>query len=117
MAINTDKLNEFLGRFVGDLAATMAAGNVVIGHRLGLYRALASGPARAGELAERTQTSPRYIEEWLRGQAAGGYVDYDPGTQTQNSGSDRCFAGLSWASAKLVDVRKEGKRQAWHKTG
>ena len=37
--------------------------------------------------------------------------------ETQNSGSDRCFAGLSWASAKLVDVRKEGKRQAWHKTG
>jgi len=40
MAVDQDKLSEFLGRFVGDLGATMAAGNIVIGHRLGLYRAL-----------------------------------------------------------------------------
>jgi hypothetical protein len=59
MAIDVDKLQEFLGRFVADLGATFAAGNVVIGHRLGLYRALAAGPARAEELAERTGTSPR----------------------------------------------------------
>ena len=70
MAIDMDKLQEFLGRFVTDLGATFAAGNVVIGHRLGLYRALATGPASAEELADRTQTSPRYIAEWLRGQAA-----------------------------------------------
>ena len=43
--MNEDKLNEFLGKFVTDLGATVAAGNVVIGHRLGLYRALACGPA------------------------------------------------------------------------
>jgi hypothetical protein len=62
MAIDMDKLQEFLGRFVTDLGATFAAGNVVTGHRLGLYRALATGPASAGELAERTRpvraTSP-----------------------------------------------------------
>ena len=52
MAIDTDKLNEFLGRFVTDLGATMAAGNVVVGHRLGLYRALAEHPGTAAELAE-----------------------------------------------------------------
>ncbi|MGN6676190.1 MAG: SAM-dependent methyltransferase, partial [Streptosporangiaceae bacterium] len=65
MAIDTDKLQEFLGRVVADLGATVAAGNVVIGHRLGLYQALASQPARPEELAARTQTSPRYIAEWL----------------------------------------------------
>lgn len=47
MAIDMDKLHEFLGKFVTDLGATMAAGNVVIGHNLGLYRALASGPSRS----------------------------------------------------------------------
>jgi len=47
MTINADKLQEFLGRFIADLGATIAAGNVVIGHRLGLYQALAAGPARA----------------------------------------------------------------------
>jgi len=75
MAIDSDKLNEFLGRFVTDLGATMAAGNIVVGHRLGLYRALGEGPASATELAERTGTHPRYVAEWLRGQASGGYVE------------------------------------------
>jgi len=77
MAINEDKLNEFINKFVGDLGATVAAGNVVIGHRLGYYKALAERPATPGELAARTETDQRYVTEWLRGQAAGGYVDYD----------------------------------------
>jgi SAM-dependent methyltransferase len=80
MAIDEARLMEFLNRFVGDLGATMAAGNVVVGDRLGLYRALADGPLRPQELAERTGTAPRYVDEWLRGQAAGGYVEYDAET-------------------------------------
>ncbi len=78
MAVDEERLVEFLDRFVVDLGATMAAGNVVIGHRLGLYRALAEGPATADELAERADCHPRYLTEWLRGQAAGGYVTYAP---------------------------------------
>ena len=78
MAVDNDRLMEFLGRFVGDLGATVAAGNIVVGHRLGLYQALARGPAAPEELAERAGCAPRYITEWLRGQAAGGYVEYDP---------------------------------------
>ena len=58
MAVDTGKLQEFLGRFVADLGATVAAGSVVIGHRLGLYQALAAGPARADELAARTSPAP-----------------------------------------------------------
>ena len=58
MAVDMDKLQEFLGRFVTDLGATFAAGNVVTGHHLGLYRALAAGPACAAELAQRTSTNP-----------------------------------------------------------
>jgi hypothetical protein len=78
MAIDTGKLDEFLGRFVADLGATVVAGSVVIGHRLGLYRALAAGPATAGELAARTGTSARYLAEWLCGQAAGmGWQEHD----------------------------------------
>ena len=82
MAIDQDKLNEFLHRFVGDLGATMAAGNVLVGDRLGFYRALAGQPMMPRELAERTGTVTRYVDEWLRGQAAGGYVEYDPQTRT-----------------------------------
>jgi hypothetical protein len=45
--MDENKLNEFLGRFVGDLGATITAGQVVIGHRLGLYGALAEAPGTA----------------------------------------------------------------------
>ena len=69
MTINQDKLGEFLGTFVTDLGAAIAAGNVVVGHRLGLYRNLAGAPAAPEELAQRTGTDPRYVAEWLRGQA------------------------------------------------
>jgi len=92
MAIDEARLMEFLGRFVGDLGATMAAGNIVVGDRLGLYRALADGPLRPQELAERTGTAPRYVDEWLRGQAAGGYVAYDPQTGTYSLTEEQAFA-------------------------
>jgi SAM-dependent methyltransferase len=92
MAIDEARLMEFLGRFVGDLGATMAAGNVVVGDRLGLYRALAEGPLRPQELAEKTGTTPRYVEEWLRGQAAGGYVVYEPGSGRYWLTEEQAFA-------------------------
>ena len=56
MAINDDKLMDFLHKFVGDLGATMAAGNVVIGHRLGLYKALAAGSGHRGRAGHATET-------------------------------------------------------------
>ena len=92
MTIDQDKLGELLGRFVGDLGATIAAGNVVVGHRLGLYRSLAEGPATAEELARRTGTDPRYVAEWLRGQAAGGYVSCDPDAGQFSLTEEQAFA-------------------------
>lgn len=65
----------------GSEGPAAAAGNIVIGDRLGLYRALAeAGPLSAAELAEYTDTAERYVREWLRGQAAGHLVTYDAGT-------------------------------------
>ncbi len=92
MAVEEGRLMEFVGRFVGDLGAAMAAGNVVVGDRLGLYKALAEGPLRPEELAARTETAPRYVEEWLRGQAAGGYVEYDPSTGRYSLTEEQAFA-------------------------
>jgi len=71
----------FRQRVVDDLGAALATGAVVLGGRLGLYQALADEPMRPLELARRTGTAARYVEEWLRGQAAGGYVEYDPQTR------------------------------------
>jgi 2-polyprenyl-3-methyl-5-hydroxy-6-metoxy-1,4-benzoquinol methylase len=78
--MNHDKVTEILGRFVADYSATGGAGLIAIGHRLDLFRALAQGPATPEQFAERTGCDGRYLREWLRGLAAGGYVTYDPAT-------------------------------------
>jgi SAM-dependent methyltransferase len=79
--IDEDQITELLGRFVTDLGATISAGNVLVGDKLGLYQALAdAGPLTAGELADHTSTAERYVREWLAGQAAGGYISYDADT-------------------------------------
>jgi SAM-dependent methyltransferase len=76
--IDQAKLDEFMSQFIGDLGATVSAALVVIGDKLGLYRAMADGdPITAEELASRTGTDARYVREWLSNQAAGGYVSYD----------------------------------------
>ncbi|MET0893221.1 MAG: class I SAM-dependent methyltransferase [Pseudoxanthomonas sp.] len=77
MTVNEAKLNEFLGKAVGDLGAAISASLMLVGDRLGLYKALATAPATPAELAARTGTHERYIREWLGNQAAGGYVSYD----------------------------------------
>ncbi len=91
MALDMDIINEFIGRFAGDLGATVAAGGVVTGHRLGLFVALAEGPATPDELAARTGTDARYVTEWLRGQAAGGYVTRAPDDDVYSLTEEQAF--------------------------
>ena len=76
-AIDMDKLNAFIGQFVTDLGAAVHTGMVVIGEKLGLYKALADGPMNSAQLAAKTKTDERYLREWLASQAAGGYITYD----------------------------------------
>src|SRR5918997_749228 len=92
MAVNEEKLNQLLGRFVADFGATFHAGLVVIGESLGLYKALAGGPLTSAELAERTGTDERYVREWLNSQAAGEYVQYDPSTGRYSLSEEQAFA-------------------------
>ena len=132
MAIDQDKLMDFLHRFVGDLGATMAAGGVMIGDRLGLYKALAESPARPEELAARTGTAPRYVEEWLRSQAAGGYVQHDADTGQFSMTEEQAFAltdpdgplyapgafelalGTLRALPSIVEAFRTGDGYGWH---
>jgi len=80
MAVDAMKMEQFLGKFVTDLGAAVHAGMVVIGERLGLYKALAGGPMTPKQLAAKTHTDERYVSEWLASQAAGGYLTYDSQT-------------------------------------
>src|SRR5690348_8912342 len=93
MEINQDKLNQFLGQVVGELGAAMNAALVLIGEKLGLYKAMAgAGPITPAELARKTNADERYVREWLCAQAAGGYVTYDASKQTFTLPEEQAFA-------------------------
>src|SRR5438477_1288875 len=78
-ALDHDKLMGFVHKAIGDMGAALTASLVVIGDKLGLYRALAvAGPLTSAELATRTDTSERYVREWLAAQAAAAYITYNP---------------------------------------
>jgi SAM-dependent methyltransferase len=91
-SIDQAKLNELLGRFVNDFGAAGFAATVVIGDKLGLYGALAAGPATPAELADRTGTQPRLVAEWLATQAASGYVTYHPNSERFSLSAEQAFA-------------------------
>ena len=132
MAPNTEKLNEFLGKFVNDLGATFHAGMVVIGERLGLYKVLASGPMTPAELAAKSKTDERYVREWLSSLAAGGYVTYDATTQTFGLTEEQTFAladenspayipgafelatGSLMAVPRIIEAFRTGAGMGWH---
>jgi len=90
-ALDMDKLHAFVGRFVSDLGAAGHTGMVVIGERLGLYKALAAEPMTSSELAAKTKTDERYLREWLASQAAGGYVTYDEKTKRFSLSPEQAF--------------------------
>lgn len=126
-----DKVMEFLGKVVTDMGATGAAGLVVIGHRLGLYRALAQGSATPAQFADRTGCDQRYLTEWLRGQAAGGYVGYDPASGEFSLSEEQAFLladpngpnvpaafliGLGYlrAEPRVTEAFRTGAGVGWH---
>jgi hypothetical protein len=80
-AIDPDKLNAFLNQAVGDMGAALHASVVLMGDRLGLFRAMRDGtPVTSQQLSERTGVRERYVREWLKANAASKYVDYDAAT-------------------------------------
>jgi SAM-dependent methyltransferase len=127
-----NKLNAFIGQFVTDLGAAVHAGMVVIGEKLGLYKALAGGPMTPGQLASETQTDERYVREWLASQAAGGYVTYDEKTAQFRLTQEQVFAlatedspaylpgafelalGSLTAVPRIVESFRTGAGMGWH---
>lgn len=93
MAIDEARLGEFMGKALGDIGAAISAALVVIGDKLGLYKAMAgAGPLSPSDLAQRTGTAVRYIQEWLANQAAGGFVTYDPASGRYTLPDEQAFA-------------------------
>ena len=87
------KLNAFMEKAVSDMGAAMHAALIVIGDKLGLYRAMAgAGGLTSAELAEKTSTNERYVREWLNANAASGYVTYDAATRKYELPAEQAFA-------------------------
>ncbi len=92
-AIDPEKLNAFMGKAVMDMGAALHATLVVVGDKLGLYKAMAgAGWLTSTDLAAKTNTSERYVREWLNANAASGYVTYDPASKRFELPPEQAFA-------------------------
>jgi 2-polyprenyl-3-methyl-5-hydroxy-6-metoxy-1,4-benzoquinol methylase len=131
--LDVDKLHQFVFRAVEEVGATLNTALVVMGDRLGLYRALAgAGGLSPAELAQRTGTAERYVREWLNAQAAGGYVEYDPDSGLYTLPPEQTVAltdpdspaylpgffqiamGSVIDSPKIVQAARSGDGFGWH---
>ncbi len=131
-AIDMNKLNAFIGRFVTDLGTAVHAGMVVIGEKLGLYKALSAIPMSSAQLAAKTMTDERYLREWLSSQAAGGYITYDDKTDKFSLSEEQAFTlamedspaylpgafelalGSLAAVPRIVESFRTGNGMGWH---
>jgi SAM-dependent methyltransferase len=131
-ALDMNKLNAFIGQFVTDLGATVHTGMVVIGEKLGLYKALAGNPMSSAQLAAKTNTDERYVREWLSSQAAGGYITYDEKTGKFSLNVEQTFTlamedspaylpgafelalGSLAAVPRIAEAFRSGAGMGWH---
>jgi SAM-dependent methyltransferase len=131
--VNPDALNALLGRAVADMGAALQAPLILIGDKLGLYKAMGDGkPMSPAELAKKTGTSERYVREWLNANAAGQLVEYDAksgkfwmtpeqalvlaldDTPVHLPGFYYMIASLMKDEEKLTKIYKTGKGMGWH---
>jgi 2-polyprenyl-3-methyl-5-hydroxy-6-metoxy-1,4-benzoquinol methylase len=134
--LDGQKLEQFVFRAVDEVGATLNAALVVMGDKLGLYRALAgAGALTPVELARRTGVSERYIREWLNAQAAGGYVEYDPASGSYTLPPEQAVAltdeespaylpgffqialGSVIDSPRVTEAARSGEGVGWHEHG
>jgi len=133
MPIDPDKLNALAGKFLGDMGGALTGPSILIGEQLGLYKALASaGPSTSEQVAHKSGVLERYVREWLAGQAASGYIEYDPKTKRYSMTPEQQLAltdetspvyipGAFYTVAsaykdqrKIAEAIKAGKGLGWH---
>jgi 2-polyprenyl-3-methyl-5-hydroxy-6-metoxy-1,4-benzoquinol methylase len=130
--VNAAKLEAFMGQAVHDIGASLHAVLILIGDKLGLYKAMAGeGPVSPSHLALKTRTSERYVREWLNANAAAGYVEYDPQTRRYTlppeqamalahedspvylQGAFQVVAGLFKDEPKITHAFQSGRGLGW----
>jgi 2-polyprenyl-3-methyl-5-hydroxy-6-metoxy-1,4-benzoquinol methylase len=131
--VDEQKLEQFMGQAVTDMGAAMNGVLVMIGGELGIWEAMAGqGPLTSAQIAEKTGVEERYVREWASAQAAGGYLEYDPGADAFTLPPEQAMAladpdspvyvvgGYSVVSSaykdreKIAERFREGKGFGWH---
>ena len=131
--IDEAKLEAFMGQALSDMGANISAPLMVIGEKLGLYKAMAgAGPLTSDDLAEKTGVAERSVREWLRNQAAGGYVAYDADSDTYTLpdehalaladedspfyilGAYDLIASLYADEERITEAFRSGEGMGWH---
>lgn len=114
--MDKERVKAFADKVFGDMAGAMAVGMGYVGTKTGLFRAMASkGPLRLEDVVRECGLQPRYVEEWLKGMACAGYLEYDPGTETfelpdehayllASDGTDHFVGGLFCMAPVLLRV-------------
>ena len=132
MVVDEIKLQEFIGKIINDWGAAEGALITFVGDRLGLFRAMVGeGEMTPEELAKKTDTHPRMIQEWLASQAAGGYIIYNSATRkfllpeehalaltdedspAYVSGFYQSIVSLFKDEEKIIEAFKTGKGLGW----
>jgi 2-polyprenyl-3-methyl-5-hydroxy-6-metoxy-1,4-benzoquinol methylase len=132
-ALDETKLNAFMNQAVGDMGVAMHAALVVVGDKLGLYKAMAgAGPLTPAQLAQKTSTNERYVREWLNANAASSYITYDAATKTYTLPPEQAFAlavedspaflpgafqiigAIMRDEPKITDAFRTGRGVGWH---
>ncbi len=133
MAVDQAKLDVVMGKMLQDMGAAASGALILIGDKLGLYRALAeAGPLTSAELAERTATAERYVREWLAAQAASGYLEYKADANTYSitpefamaladeqspafvAGAYEVIASMFKDEPKITEAFRTGSGVGWH---
>lgn len=132
MAIDTEKLQEMTGKVLADIGVIFHAPLVLIGEKLGLFKELAAERLNAEQLAERTRTATRYVQEWLPAMASGGYISYDAGERvyyltaeqamvladeqspTYMPGAFQAALAAVKSEPKITEAFLTGKGVGWH---
>src|ERR1700690_4400984 len=131
--IDEAKLEAFMGQAVVDMGLIISAPLFIIGEKLGLYKAMAgAGPLSSEEVADRAGAAERYVREWLRNQAAGGYVTYDPASDRYTPPDEQALAladedspfyilgmydsiaSLFADEEKILEAFRSGEGMGWH---
>jgi SAM-dependent methyltransferase len=133
MPTDQAKLDEFMSKLLHDMGAAATGALILIGDKLGLYKALATaGALSPADLAARTSTAERYVREWLAAQAAAGYIQYQPETGTYAmtaeqalaladeqspafvAGAFEVIASMFKDEPKISEAFRSGRGVGWH---